>query len=495
MKRVAELPPLRIPPRTPARTPAGTPPRSARFCTGPILRHTVVMAGTGTLGLIAVFVVDLLNLFYISLLHDPTLTAAIAFTGAVTYLQMAVSIGMSIGLGAVVSRRIGAGRLPEARRIASAAFVVMAAVMLLIGVGTVLLLHPILRGLGADDAVLRAAARNISIVSPFLPLIAVGMGCSALLRSVGDARRSMTVTLWGAGLLACLDPILIFVLHLGLQGAAIGTVLSRATVAALGLRAVHKHRILGRPVWRTLLSDAQPVAAVALPAILTNLATPAGGAFTTHFMARFGLGAVTGSATIDRIVPVAFAFVFALTGSVGPIMAQNLGAGQVPRVRQTLRCALLLVQACVLAMWAILALSQNVLVRLFSATGDAALLVHLFCSWTVAGFMFTGSLFVANTAFNNLGFPLFSTLFNWGRATLGTIPFVLLGMRYGPQGVLIGQSLGGVLFGILAVMTAFMLTRRLHPGQPGAIPDAPMPALSAKAAMVEMAELTREEAS
>ena len=474
-------------------SPAGMVGRPARFCTGPILRHTVVMAGTGTLGLIAVFVVDLLNLFYISRLHDRTLTAAVAFTGAVTYLQLSVSIGMSIGLGAVVSRRIGAGRSQEARRIASAALVVMAAVMLLIGLGTVLMLEPILRELGASGRVLHAAARNVSIVSPFLPLIAIGMACSGLLRSVGDARRSMTVTLWSAGLLACLDPVLIFLLHLGLEGAAIGTVISRATAACLGLLAVHRHRILCVPVWRSLFTDVRPVASVALPAILTNLATPVGSAFTTHFMSRFGLEAVSGQITIDRIVPVAFAFIFALTGSVGPIMAQNLGAGQIPRVRQTLRCALLLVQACVLVMWAILAFSQDAVVALFSASGDAARLLHLFCSWTVASFLFTGALFVANTAFNNLGAPLLSTLFNWARATLGTIPFVLVGIHYGAPGVLIGQSLGGVLFGILAVITAFMLTRRLRPGS-GSASDVPVPALSAKAAMAEMAELTREEA-
>ena len=472
---------------------AQTRPKLARFCTGSILRHTVVMAGTGALGLTAVFAVDLLNLLYISLLHDRALTAAVAFTGVVTYLQMAISIGMSIGLGAVVSRRIGAGRHEEARRIASASLVVMMAMMLLSGLGTVLMLHPILRALGARGAVLQAAGVNISIVSPFLALIALNMGCSALLRSVGDARRSMTVTLWAAGLLACLDPLLIFVLHLGLLGAAIGTVLSRATGAGLGLLAVRRHRVLGRPVWGSLLADARPVLGVAGPAILTNLATPVGGAFTTHFMAGFGLEAVAGQATIDRLVPVAFAFIFALTGSVGPIMAQNLGAGQIPRVRQTLRCALLLVQLCVLVMWAILAVAQDALIRLFSATGDAALLVHLFCSWAVAGFLFTGALYVANTAFNNLGAPLLSTLFNWGRATLGTIPFVLVGMRYGPRGVLIGYYLGGVLFGIAAVVAAFLLTRRLQPGSAGIIPDAPMPALSAKAAMVEMAELTREE--
>ncbi len=467
--------------------------RHARFCTGSILRHTAVMAGAGTLGLVAVFVVDLLNLLYISLLGDRTLTAAVAFTGAVTYLQMAVSIGMSIGLGAAVSRRIGAGESEQAQRIASAALVVMSAVLLLIGLATELALQPMLHLLGARGAVLSEAERFVAIVSPFLPLVALGMGASALLRSVGDAKRSMTVTLWGAGLLACLDPLLIFALHMGLVGAAIGTVLSRVTVAAVGLRAVQRHHILRWPVWRSLLADCRPVAGVAWPAILTSLATPVGGAYATHVMARFGVEAVAGFATINRVMPVAFAFVFALTGSVGPIMAQNLGAGELGRVRRTLSCALLLVTGCVLVMWGLLAAAQNGLIALFSAQGAAASLIHLFCAWTVAAFLFTGALFVANTAFNNLGAPLLSTAFNWGRATLGTIPFVLLGARYGADGVLIGQALGSVPFGAASVLAAFLLTRRLHRGAPSPMLDAPLPALSNKAAMVEMAELTREE--
>ncbi len=133
---------------------------------------------------------------------------------------------------------------------------------------------------------------------------------------------------------------------------------------------------------------------------------------------------MAGQATIDRITPVAFAFIFALTGSVGPIMGQNMGAGLLGRVRETLRASLLLVLGCVLVMWALLALFQNQVVELFSATGTAAELIHVFCSFTVASFLWVGALFVANAAFNNLGFPLLSTLFNWGRATLGTIPFV-----------------------------------------------------------------------
>ncbi len=467
--------------------------RRAQFCTGSIMRHTAVMAGTGAVGLIAVFAVDLLNLFYISRLGDRGLTAAIGFTGAVGMLQISVSIGMSIGLGAVVSRLIGGNRFEEAGRVASSALLMMSAVMLVIGLLTVLLLRPILSGLGATGGTFHAVANYVRIVSPCLPLITLGMGFSSLLRALGDARRSMTVTLWGAAVTACLDPLLIlgFVtgLHLGLTGAAISTVASRGTAALLGFLSVQRHGLLHRPTLSRLLPDARRIAVVAMPAILTNLATPVGAAYTTHALARFGLQAVAGQATIDRITPVAFAFIYALTGSVGPIMAQNLGAGLYGRVRDTLRASLLLVLGCVLLMWALLAALQDQVVLLFSATGTAAALIHLFCSLTVAGFLWVGALFVANAAFNNLGHPLLSTLFNWGRATLGTIPFVALGTRFGPVGVLLGQAAGGMVFGTLAVVTAFVVTRRLRPEQAGPGVAMDVPGGTGQAAMAELSEL------
>lgn len=116
-------------------------PTRARFVQGNIMRHVVVMAGTGAIGLMAVFLVDLLNFLYISHLHDPTLTAAIAFATSLSFVQSAVSLGMSIGLGASTGRLIGACRSHRARRQASAFLVVMVGVTLLLGCTTAFFAH------------------------------------------------------------------------------------------------------------------------------------------------------------------------------------------------------------------------------------------------------------------------------------------------------------------------------------------------------------------
>ena len=79
-------------------------------------------------------------------------------------------------------------------------------------------------------------------------------------------------------------------------------------------------------------------------------------------------------------------------------------------------------------------------------------MIVFFCRWLSPLFVFLGALFVANATFNTLGSAHYSTLLNWGRATLGTIPFVLLGGKYyGAEGVLAGNMIGGVAFGLIAI--------------------------------------------
>jgi Na+-driven multidrug efflux pump len=446
----------------------------ARFVTGNIMRHVVVMAGTGAIGLMAVFAVDLLNLFYISTLGQRPIAAAVGFAGVIGFFQTSMLIGLTIGASAVVSRSIGAGAERAARHLAGSALVLMVLTGLIVGVGTVAMLGPILDVLGATGETRDLAETFLRISSPSLPLLAVGMGCSGLLRSIGDARRAMNVTLFAALATAVVDPILIFGLHLGLPGAAISTVLSRLVLATLGwIGTAVRHKLVARPSFRAVTGDFGAIFHVAGPALLTNLATPVGAAYVTRSMAVFGPDAVAGQATIDRISPVAFGLIYALSGAVGPVFAQNAGAGRLDRVRETLRDSSILVLATVLLAWGALGLA---LVRAFVARGVTAELVHLFCSWLAAGYLFTGALFVANAAFNNLGYPVLSTVFNWGRATLGTIPFVAYGAHFGPVGVMVGQASGSIVFGMLALTTAFHVVGRLgtavrRPGNATPIPS------------------------
>jgi putative MATE family efflux protein len=422
----------------------------------------MVMAGSGAVGLVAVFAVDLINLFYISLLGDQALTAAVGFTGVVSFFHTSICIGLMIGITACVARQIGAGQMAQARRFATHSLLLMAALTAVLGVGTVVFLPALLALLGANAHVAALAQGYLTITLPVLPLLGLGMASSALLRSVGDARRSMMVTLGAALATAALDPLFIFYFGMGLDGAALASVISRLLLCGIGLHGVWRvHHLLAPVDKRYAVQDARMLAKVAVPAVLTNLATPVGAAFVTHSIAQFGPSAVAGQATIERVTPVAFGLIYSLSGAVGPIFSQNLGAKQFARVRETLRASLGFVAVAVAVAWLLLALLQGWLIQAFSLSGDSAQMLHAFCAWLAASFFFAGALFVANAAFNNLGKPLWSTGFNWARSTLGTIPFAWWGAHYGPIEVLVGQAAGTAIFGSLALWTAYRLTRNL----------------------------------
>jgi hypothetical protein len=103
------------------------------------------------------------------------------------------------------------------------------------------------------------------------------------------------------------------------------------------------------------------------------------------------------------------------------------------------------------------------LVGLFGAKGEAADLILFYCRWMAPLFVFFGLLLVSNAACNTLRRPHYATLLNWGRATLGTLPFTMLGAQWaGAKGVLVGYMAGGLVFGLIAVAVVFRLVATLE---------------------------------
>ena len=81
--------------------------RNARFTQGSVSRHVMVMASTSALSLFAVFLVDILTLFYVALLHEPELLAAVGIAKVLIFLNSALANGLIIAAASVLSERIG----------------------------------------------------------------------------------------------------------------------------------------------------------------------------------------------------------------------------------------------------------------------------------------------------------------------------------------------------------------------------------------------------
>ncbi len=428
----------------------------AKFLEGSLFKHIAVMSLTASVGLMAVFLVDFIDMVFISMLGKAELAAAVGYAGALLFFTSSFGIGMAIAAGALVARALGARDEELARRRATNTLiygVIFGAIFSLI---VWFNLRPLSALLGASGETLELSVAYLSIIIPSLPLLLMGMVGSAILRAYGDARRAMMATVWGGLVNAILDPILIFGLDLELTGAALASVAARIAIAFFGIAPlIRYHKALAKPDPASLHQDLAPVAAIAAPAILTQLATPLGQAYVTRAMAEFGEAAVAGMAIVARMTPVAFGVLFALSGAVGPIIGQNFGAGQMERVRRAFVESMAFAALVVVIVALILFALRDPVAALFEADGITRELVFLFCGPLALAFFFNGVIFVTNAAFNNLGHPFYSAWINWGRHTLGTIPPVMVGAAlFGAPGVLIGQAFGGVIFAAVAVILA-----------------------------------------
>lgn len=441
--------------------PAAPPPK---FVSGSTMRHVVVMTATASVGLLAIFFVDFLSLLYVSWLGDSAATAGVGFASVVFFFAISINIGLMIAVSAIVSRALGAGDRPRARELASASMTIMCLASLALSLIVMAALPLILPLLGAQGRAYDVAHRFLMIALPSTFLMALGMGWSSVLRAVGDARRAMNVTLVGGIVTALLDPLLIFGFKLGVDGAAISTVISRVVFAWFGYRgAVLVHDLVARPTIESISRHARTVTAIAGPAVLTNLASPLAIAFLMRTIAQFGDAAIAANAIIDRIVPLTFGGIFALTGAIGPILGQNWGAERYDRMRRAFKDAIVFVVLYVLGVWLLLIALREPIVFIFGASGVTADLLRLFTLISGPTWLFMGFLFTANSAFNNLGFPFYATLFNWGRATFGTIPFAAVGASLGgAAGAMIGFGAGVALFGLAAAFVAYRCIGKLE---------------------------------
>ena len=438
-----------------------------KFLEGDLMRHVVVMSTTASAGLVAMFLVDFLDLYFISLLGQKELAAAVGFAGAITYLTMSSTIGLMIAMSALAAQRIGRGEPEQARRIATNVVVISISIASIMAAIIWVFAPGFVEALGASGETKTYAVRYLRIVVPSLPIVACGMVCTGLLRAHGDAKRAMNATLAAGAVNAIFDPLLIFGFGLGLDGAAYASVLARFAMLFSALLPVLRHYGGFAPFSSDRFrQDLSPIFRIAAPAVLTNIATPVGAIIVTRAISTYGDGAVAGFAVISRLTPLAFCVVFALSGAVGPIIGQNFGAARYDRVRETLSNGLQFTLLYTLLAWAVLFFANGFLADRFGLDAGGSALLFWYGLGVAPLFFFNGALFVANAAFNNLDRPFWSTMLNWGRNTIGIVPFVVIGAQIGgAPGVIIGHAIGGVFFASLGVWLAYSLVRKYADGQ------------------------------
>lgn len=435
----------------------------ARYTQGSIATHLIIMTSSTALGLLTIFLSELVDIYFLGLIGEAEITA-LGFAGPIIFFSLSLNIGLSIACSALVSIALGSGSFASSRETVTHSLVSAFILSLPLALILWFYLPTLLSLMGASGQALELANAYTSIVIIGMPLLAVAMSMGSIMRAKGDAKNSMLIYIVAGLSNIVLDPILIFGLDLGVTGAALATLISRIIMLAMAYHIiVNRDQLVGAFNLHHYRQELSSYAKIAFPAILTNLSTPLSMAYVTYAMAQFGDSAVAGVAIINKIQPVAFVGLFALSSVIGPIAGQNFGAKKFDRVSKTLFESIRFTLIYCAIVSAILWLSQWWFVPLFGGSAAANELVYLFCSGLSLIFIFNGITFLTNALFNNLGVAYYATIINILKATVGTIPFVILGANIaGVEGVLWGLFAGSVFIAVIGLLLVLKLVNKFQ---------------------------------
>jgi putative MATE family efflux protein len=262
-------------------------------------------------------------------------TGLAAASTAVFWIWLLVSIAemVSVGLTAVASRRYGEGRGADASRVAGDALLLALVLGAICGVAGLVLLPHLFAVMHTPPDVSALGARYLGTYFLGAPLIFGFFAIDAAFRAAGDTRTSFLLLSASVAVTLVLDPMLIAgwgpIPALGMSGAAMATVSTRAVAFALGLLIIGRRGVLrfGRPDWRALAT----IARVGLPTALTGVVFSLIYVLVTRTVTQFGTPALAAIGIGHRVESWLFMIGVGVGAATAAIVGQNLGAARPDR--------------------------------------------------------------------------------------------------------------------------------------------------------------------
>ena len=443
--------------------------------TGSIPGHLVSLTGPMAVGVLAVISVGLADAYFVGQIGEIEL-AAIGFIFPVTTTLTSLGIGLSAGANAVVSQALGRGDGDDARRYAAHGIVISVALGAVVALAGWLTIGPLFRLLNASEDVLPSIHRYMTVWYLGFPLLTGMLVINSTIRAHGNTVVPSMLMVLNACFNIGLDPVLIFgwgpLPALGIRGAAVATLIAFAIAFLASLWPVLRTFRVARPrdfVTPGYGESMRQIGHVGAPASLANAINPAGLAVVTAIVAQFGTATVAGFGAAGRIESFAIVPLLSLSGSIGPVIGQNFGAGNADRVAKTLGTGALFCLVYGLAVAVTLALAAPVIAPWFSDRPAVQAQIVLFLRIVPWSFFAYGLLIIVNASLNARSKAVPSALLSLCRIALFYIPFAIAGAAWFDQA---GLYTGAMAGNIAAAIPAFFVARHFDLWRRGALTDA-----------------------
>ena len=444
------------------------------FSKGSIPKTILTLAAPMTLAQLINVLYSVVDRIYLGRIPG---TGHLALTGlGLTMPIISILMGFAnlCGMGGapLCSIERGKGDQEEAERVMGNSFVLL----LIFGVAATVLFwavkEPMLHLFGASGVTFPYADEYLSVYLCGTIFVMISLGMNPFINSQGFAKMGMLTVALGGVVNIVLDPIFIFVLDMGVKGAALATIISQGCSAVWVL----KFLIGGKGILRLRRASlrlkgerVRRILGLGLSGFFVNLTNSLVQVVCNTTLFAFGGDLYVGIMTIiNSLREVFFMPVHGLNNGAQPVLGFNYGAGEYQRVRQGIRFTVLVTVGYAALVWIVTMAAPGLLIRIFNddpdtvAGGIPALRIY-FCLFFFMSLQMAGqSVFVA------IGQSRKAIFFSLLRKAIINAPltvlFPLLGM--GTTGVFVAESVSQFIGGLACFTTMYFTVYRRLGKQP-----------------------------
>lgn len=438
--------------------------------TGSIKKWMVQMAVPAVVAQVINLLYNVVDRIYIG--HIPQI-GGLALTGVGLFtpiLMLLTAFAMLAGSGGAPRSAIamGKGDKEEAEKIMANCFTVLLFLAVVLTAVFYFAAPTLLRLFGASDATLPYALRYSRVYVLGSTFVLIVMGMNTFVTTQGFAKVSMMTTVIGAAINIVLDPIFIFVLDMGVTGAALATVLSQMVSAAWILRFLTGEQT----IIKLRVGNMKLIPSVILPClglgissfVMVSTESILSISFTSS-LARYGgdvaVGAMTVLTSINQLVSMPLS---GICQGGQPLISYNYGAKKYDRIKEAFLCQFVVCVCYTLVFWGLLMLVPGFFASIF--TNDAALVNYT--AWAMriflAGAFSVGFQISCQQAFLALGQAKYSLFMACLRKLILLIPLIfILPNFFGDKAfaVFLAEPVSDILAAVVTTVLFFTFFRKL----------------------------------
>ena len=374
--------------------------------------------------------------------------AATTVVFPMTTFAMAFAMLFGDGAASRLSLMLGRGEKEKAASGAAAGIVGVIGSGIIIAVLYLIFMEPLLTLFGATENSLPYATDYGTIITLGIPFCAICSGVSSLIRADGSPKFNMIGLLTGCVLNLTLDPIFIFVFHMGVKGAAWATIIGQFANACLNIFYIVKKMKsvkLNKKAWQSAMGSLGYVALLGVSSFINQLALVIAMAVRNNVLVIYGEKSIYGKdipvaalGVTMKVFSIIMCMVLGLCTGAQPILGYNYGAKKYDRVKGTYKLIVLISTIIGLVAFAIAQLKPMAIISIFGAE-DA--LYNEFAVMCMRKYLMLIPLFGFNIAsgvfFQALGYPAQSSILSLSKQIIFQLPVTIgLPMIFGIVGVL-----------------------------------------------------------